>query len=200
MPRAPARRSSSLDISLSFISLGEENPDLKSLVAEQRKSGGRAFYHHLSDREISAARTEFDVAPRTILPRELPAGLAELEQLLPHLDALEALVQGRAPAEPARPEVSFDALFPENPSALPQGERPQRPELERVADILDAISEAGWLAPPELRGGESVTLLHHLLSLYTLGVSRYLAILAGAPPGPVLENLARVRLICRPFG
>jgi hypothetical protein len=42
-----------LDIALSFISLGEENQDLKSLVLEQRGLGGRAFYHHLSDQEIT---------------------------------------------------------------------------------------------------------------------------------------------------
>lgn len=189
-----------LEIAMSFISLGEENPDLKSLVLEQRKGGGRAFYHHLSDREISAARTEFDLGPRTLLPRDIPPGAASLELLLPHLDALEKLASGRAPERYARPEVSFDALFPENPGELPKVEIPLKGELDRVADILDAIAEAGSLAPADTRGGESVTLLNHLLSLYALTLPRYLNILAAAPDGPVRENLARVRLICRPFG
>ena len=62
----------SLDIALSFVSLGEENPDLKALVEEQRARGGRAFYHHLSDREIQWARTAFDSPWRTLLPRDVP--------------------------------------------------------------------------------------------------------------------------------
>jgi hypothetical protein len=190
-----------LEIAFSFISLGEENADLKSLVVEQRQDGGRAFYNHLSDREISAARTEFDLGPRTILPREVPVDPAALEQLLPHLDALERLAEGRGPEKPAALELSFDALFPEDPDTLPRGEAPLPSELERVADILDAIAEAGGLAPADLRGTESVALLSHLLSLYGLTPPRYLVILAASAVGsPVRQNLERVRLICRPFG
>ncbi|MCY1042381.1 VWA domain-containing protein, partial [Corallococcus sp. bb12-1] len=83
-----------LDIALSFISLGEENADLKSLVLEQRAAGGRAFYHPLSDEEIRWARTEFDTPWRTLLPRDIPATLEALEALGPHLDALEAVAAG----------------------------------------------------------------------------------------------------------
>ncbi|HLL54755.1 MAG TPA: VWA domain-containing protein, partial [Myxococcaceae bacterium] len=98
-------------------------------------------------------------------------------------------------------ELSFDALFPENPDTLPRGEAPLPSELERVADILDAIAEAGGLAPADLRGTESVALLSHLLSLYALTPPRYLVILAASAAGsPVRQNLERVRLICRPFG
>jgi len=190
----------SLEISLSFISLGEENPDLKSLVMEQRKEGGRAFYHHLSDREISAARTEFDLGPLTLLPREVPVDSEALARLLPHLEALEQLSLGRTPGTQVNPETSFDAVFPEDVSTLPLGEVPLASDVDRVADILEAIAEAGSLAPADARGGESVTLLIHLLQLYLFTVPRYLSVLAAAKDGRVHENLARVRLICRPFG
>jgi Mg-chelatase subunit ChlD len=85
-----------LDIALSFISLGEENADLKSLVLEQRREGGRAFYHHLSDGEIQLARTEFDSAWRTLWPADAPVGSDTLDKLLPHLETI-ALPRKYAP-------------------------------------------------------------------------------------------------------
>ncbi len=190
-----------LDIALSFISLGEENPDLKSLVLEQRARGGRAFYHHLSDEEIAWARTEFDSPWHTLLPREVPITPEALEALTPHLDALEALAAGRTTGSaPVVSEVSFDALFPETPPAPRSvGETPAQAVRARVADILDALVEAAALAPAERRATESLALLQHLLGLYQLPPARYLAALAQG--GPELhERLARVRLLCRPFG
>ncbi|SEM70105.1 von Willebrand factor type A domain-containing protein [Stigmatella aurantiaca] len=191
---------SSLDISLSFISLGEENPDLKALVQEQRSRGGRAFYHHLSDAEIQWARTEFDVPWRTLLPHGVPETPEVLEALLPHLDALEALAGRRGPpAAPVAVEASFDALFPERPSAPVRGEAPGPDVVARVGDILAALAEAASLAPADRRATESVQLLQHLLGVYQLTPARYLAALAGGSP-PVQDSLARVRLLCRPFG
>jgi hypothetical protein len=186
----------SLDISLSFISLGEENPDLKALVQEQRARGGRAFYHHLSDAEIQWARTEFDVPWRTLLPHGVPETPEVLEKLLPHLDALEAL----AGAAPVVGEASFDALFPEHPSAPGRGgEVPGADAVARVGDILAALAEAASLAPADRRATESVQLLQHLLGVYQLTPARYLAALAVGTP-QVQDSLARVRLLCRPFG
>ncbi|MDC0707407.1 VWA domain-containing protein [Stigmatella sp. ncwal1] len=191
---------SSLDISLSFISLGEENPDLKFLVQEQRAQGGRAFYHHLSDAEIQWARTEFDVPWRTLLPHGVPETPEALEVLLPHLEALEALALKRGPpAAPVAVEASFDALFPEQPSAQVRAEAPGPDGVARVGDILAALAEAASLAPADRRATESVQLLQHLLGVYQLTPARYLAALA-AGSKQVEESLARVRLLCRPFG
>lgn len=196
--RAPVGQ---LDIALSFISLGEENPALRALVLEQRGQGDRAFYHHLSDREIGAARTEFDARFRTLLPPEVPVTPDALARLLPHLDALEQLAAGRPPEDlPPGAGLSFDALFPERPEELLPGAAPaSADELARIQDILEAIAEAGSLAPADRRGAESAALLGHLLSLYGLSMSRYLSALARAG-GPVRERLATVRLRCRPFG
>ena len=192
----------SLDIALSFVSLGEENPDLKSLVEEQRARGGRAFYHHLSDREIQWARTEFDSPWRTLLPRDVPVTPEAIDALAPHLAALEALAAGRAlPTAALASEASFDALFPE-PERLSREEAREvpGPEVgERVADILDALVEAAALAPADRRATESVVLLRHLLEVYQIPPARYLATLATR--GPDLHGrLTRVRLLCRPFG
>nr|WP_246357651.1 vWA domain-containing protein [Pyxidicoccus fallax] len=187
-----------LDIALSFISLGEENPDLRMLVKEQRAAGGRAFYHHLSDEEIQWARTEFDTPWRTLLPGDVPATADALEQLAPHLDALEAVAAGRgAPAQVAV-DASFDALFPETPSAAPGTEVPSPDVVNRVVDILGALVEAASLAPADRRASESVVLLQHLLSVYGLTPARYLSALS-AGGLPVREALDRVRLLCRPF-
>nr|WP_216623381.1 vWA domain-containing protein [Corallococcus exercitus] len=188
-----------LDIALSFISLGEENPDLKSLVLEQRAAGGRAFYHPLSDEEIRWARTEFDTPWRTLLPRDVPASLEALEALAPHLDALEAVAAGRAPGTGVAVEASFDALFPSTPPAPTVPEVPGMELVARVTDILEAVGEAASLAPADRRATESVVLLQHLLSVYGLTPARYLAVLSGGAR-PVGEALERVRLLCRPFG
>ncbi|MHB8879154.1 MAG: vWA domain-containing protein [Myxococcaceae bacterium] len=190
----------SLDIAFSFIALGEENQDLKSLVTEQRAAGGRAFYHHLSDDEIGLARTEFDTSWRTLLPRDVPATPAALEALLPHLEALAAVAEGKAPVAPPRPEGSFDALFPEEPLGAPPG-RGAIPgaELARITDLLEAIAEAASLAPADARAAEALGLLTHLLALYGWSHPRYLEAIS---PGDaaIKAAIARVRLLCRPFG
>ncbi|MFL5347981.1 MAG: vWA domain-containing protein [Hyalangium sp.] len=189
----------SLTIALSFISLGEENTDLKSLVQEQRSQGGRAFYHHLSDEEIQWARTEFDAPWRTLLPHDAPETPDNLDALWPHLEALEAVASKRgASSSPVAVEASFDALFPEQAQAQKR-EAVGQDVLARVTDILDAIAEAASLAPADRRATESVMLLQHLLGIYQLTPARYLAALA-AGGKPLQDNLARVRLLCRPFG
>ncbi|CAM4056646.1 VWA domain-containing protein [Corallococcus sp. ZKHCc1 1396] len=188
-----------LDIALSFISLGEENADLKSLVLEQRAAGGRAFYHPLSDEEIRWARTEFDTPWRTLLPRDVPATLEALEALGPHLDALEAVAAGRVPQAGVAVEASFDALFPAAQAPSPGVEAAGADLAARVADILEAVGEAASLAPTDRRATESVVLLQHLLSVYGLTPARYLSVLSGGAP-PVVAALERVRLLCRPFG
>ncbi|XXF75286.1 VWA domain-containing protein [Myxococcaceae bacterium GXIMD 01537] len=187
-----------LDIALSFISLGEENADLRSLVVEQRAQGGRAFYHHLSDAEIQWARTEFDTPWRTLLPADVPATPGALEALLPHLEALEALAAGRAQGATVASGASFDALFPEQPPP-PSGAHPGAEVCARVADVLDALAEAASLAPADRRASESLVLLQHLLGVYGLSPARYLSALSAGGKN-VREALSRVRLLCRPFG
>ncbi len=184
-----------LDISLSFISLGEENPDLKSLVVEQRNVGGRAFYHHLSDAEIGVARTEFDSTWRTLLPGDVPATVGALEALLPHLEALEQIAAGRPALVPLRAEGQFEALFPQSHS----GVSAEGPLSQRLADILDAVGEASSLESADSRSSESVTLLNHLLALYGVTMPKYLA--AVETPAPSVKiAVERVRLLCKPFG
>ncbi len=184
-----------LDISLSFISLGEENPDLRSLAHEQRTLGGRAFYHHLSDAEIGSARTAFDSQLRTLLPREVPLSAQMLERLLPHLEALEQLAREVPPHQP-RGDAGFDAIFPPPPGEAEAGKPKEDPEL---AELLEAICEACALAPPEQRATESTVLLHHLLGLYQVPLADYLERVTTPPPGVRLQ-LQRLRRVCRPFG
>ncbi|MFT3837685.1 MAG: vWA domain-containing protein [Myxococcaceae bacterium] len=186
-----------MDIALSFISLGEENPDLKSLVLSQRAEGSRAFYHHLDDHEIGAARTEFDTAWRTLLPPDVPPTPGVLEGLLPHLEALEAIALSRPSVAPVRADSQFDALFPSPGDA--RGVPANAALVPRLADILDAVAEAASLAPADNRPTEAVLLLEHLLELYGLKAPEYLdAVCSGNPK--LKAPLERVRLLCRPFG
>ena len=182
-----------LEFALSFISLGEENPDLKSLIIEQREEGSRAFYHHLSDQEIKLARTDFDSAWRTLLPADVTPGPEALEQLLPHLEALEALASGRPVKQPQRLDGQFDTFFPANPPVT-------KPVLsaQRIADILDAVAEAASLASMDSRSSEAVGLVTHLLSVYGIPTQKYLEAIGGDLPALTAAR-KRVRLICRPF-
>jgi hypothetical protein len=184
-----------VDIALSFLSLGEENPDLKALVLEQRQHGGRAFYHHLSDAEVALAPTEFDSTWRTLYPAEAELGPEALEALLPHLEALEAIARGRPAPALVRADSQFDALFPleRPPLALP----PSPAFRARLGDLLDAVAEAAPLAPSERRASEAVALLTHLLRLYGVPVPRYLEAI-GEPT--LYERATRLRLICRTLG
>jgi Mg-chelatase subunit ChlD len=185
-----------LAIALSFISLGEENPDLKSLVLEQREQGERAFYSHLSDAEIGVAPTEFDTTFRTLLPPEVPANAGALETLLPHLEALEAIARGRPAPERLKSSGQFDALF----TVPTDGPTPSAaaPTLLRLTDVLDAVAEAASLAPMDDRPQEAVVLLLHLLGLYGLKVPDYLDGLK-MKDTKVIAALERVRLLCKPY-
>ncbi|MCI0669514.1 MAG: VWA domain-containing protein [Myxococcaceae bacterium] len=189
-----------VSIALSFLSLGEENLDLKALVMEQRSLGERAFYQHLSDDDLQWARTAFSTPWRTLLPPSLPVRDVDLDALLPHLDALEALAAG-APVRPVRPpEGAFEALFPAREALIGLPARPVAPEVqERVADVLEAVVETAAIVPAEERAEETVALLEHLRGVYGVTVPDYLAVLAAG--GPRVETaLARVRLLCRPLG
>jgi Mg-chelatase subunit ChlD len=182
-----------LDISLSFISLGGENVDLKSLVLEQRSQGRRAFYHHLSDQELKWVRTEFDSAWHTLLPAEVDPGPEALERLLPHLEALEALAQRAKVKPPEQVSAQFDALFPAQGSEVERSEK-----TARMADVVEAVAEAASLVSIEARSTEAVGLLIHLLGVYEVPVAEYLAHVPSRDERLVVA-LKRVRLLCRPF-
>ncbi|MBK7860191.1 MAG: VWA domain-containing protein [Archangiaceae bacterium] len=185
-----------LSISLSFISLGEENPDLRSLVLEQRGQGERAFYSHLSDSEIGVAPTEFDTTFRTLLPPDVVPSPAALEGLLPHLEALEAIASGRPAPERLRSASQFESLF-SVPADAPS-KRTAAPALLRLVDVLDAVAEAASLAAMDDRAQEAVVLLLHLLGLYGVSVTDYLDALRMRDP-KVGQAIERVRLLCRPY-
>ena len=180
-----------LEIALSFISLGEENPDLRSLIIEQRDAGGRAFYHHVSDAEIQLARTDFDSAWRTLLPADVAVTSDALEKLVPHLEALEAIAGGRPVQKSASQDSQFDAVFPEKPRASAVA----APQLPRVIDVLEAIAEAVSLAPADGRRSEAVTLLTHLLQVYALPLPKYLEWVQ-VPDVKLQKAIAHIRLVC----
>jgi hypothetical protein len=115
----------------------------------------------------------------------------DLEQLRPHLDALERIAAGEEPVRPAVELGRFDALFPE-PSDASAAE-----DDAWTVDALEAIAEAASLAPFEERAGEAVVLLEHLLAQREVPVAAHLV--RHARPGPrTAEVLRRLRLLCRP--
>ncbi len=194
--RAARKPVEDVEIVLSLIALGAENADLRGLVEEQRALGGRAFYHHLSDAEISAVRTAFETRFRTLLPRDVQPDRAALEALQPHLEALGALAEGRAGGQAPVPPGAFEALFPAEP-ALPENVPAAPAEVQaRAGDLLDAVAEAASLVPWDRRAAEAVTLLHHLLATYGLPVGEFQRALAGGER--VSAALATLRRVCLP--
>lgn len=189
--RAPVH---GLEVTLSFLSLGEENAALKHLVEKQRANGRRAFYYHLSDEEISAGTTAYDTGRRTLLPeRAQPALERETPALLQALERLREAKGRRPPAEDrARVAARFAAYF-FSPGETPLG--PPGKGDESIDGILEAVAEVAALAPWNVRDQESVALLEHLLGLYQLTSADYLAALARARP-ETLARLESIRLLC----
>jgi hypothetical protein len=188
-----------LHIALSFISLGEENPDLRALIEEERAAGVRAFYHHLTDAEIASAPTDFDTGFRTLIPKDVTPSPEALEALLANLDQLDAIAQGQALTAAARAEVSFDGYFPKLSSDGNDPKPVHDEETARIVDVLDAVAEAGALALMDQRATECVALLEHLLQLYGISVAHYRTLLAQGDP-KVVGALDRIRLLARPYG
>ncbi|MBL9038791.1 MAG: VWA domain-containing protein [Archangium sp.] len=184
-----------MNIALSFISLGEENADLKSLVLEQRDTGSRAFYYHLSDAELGLVRTEFDSTWRTLMPADVEVSGDVLERLRPHLEALDAIAADRPVRAPGDATLQFDTLFP----AAPAPAQASPAFVQRVTGMIDAVAEAAALAPLEHRAAEAVTLLTHLLTVYGVAVANYLQA-QGAPDDALRRARERVRVLCRPLG
>jgi hypothetical protein len=164
------------------------------LVLEQRREGGRAFYHHLSDGEIQLARTEFDSAWRHAVAGRCPRRQRHARQAAPHLEALEAIAARRPVAHASRSSTQFDTLFPPDRPPLVATAEPK--VVARLVDVLEAIADAAPLAPVEQRASEAVDLLSHLVGLYELTLTRYLELLGEAS---VHGAVHRVRLVCRPF-
>ncbi len=184
-----------VEITLNFISLGRENRDLKQLVVEQREAGKRAFYYHLSDREVSGVRSDFDAGQGTLLPMRpkvtMPSDGAALKEAV---DALVALAESRR-TEPqqAMPAARFALYFPEpKPSPVGGG---ARVDAVRAGDLLEAVAETVRLAPSEQRAAESVLLLEHLLKVYGWKPPVWLETLERLDARG-RQALAEVRLLC----
>ena len=183
-----------LEITLNFLSLGEENPDLRALVLEQRRGGRRAFYTHLSDDDIAAGSAQALPGLRTLLPETPELALtADSPEVKRALDALAALgAEAPVPQGPraaTRLEVYFPGQIARAPRPVPAG------VLLRVADLLTAVAETLALAPADERADEAVTLLEHLLGLYQVSLDAYREAL-GADDAEIVRQVARVRRLC----
>lgn len=182
-----------VEITLNFISLGEENHDLRALVTEQRDRGRRAFYTHLSDEDIAAGASPFEPHLRTLLPEHPDLALtADSPAIKAALDALAAIALGSEKAEGPRPSTRFGAYFPARPPE-PSG-KVETADRDRVQDLLGAVCDALALAPASERADEAVELIEHLLGLYAVPLERYLRTLGSADP-EIARLLSRVRLL-----
>lgn len=182
-----------VEITLNFISLGEENPDLRALITQQRDRGRRAFYTHLSDEDIASGASPFEPNLRTLLPDHPELELTpDSPAIKAALDALAAIAVGQKPPEGPPPSSRFGAYFP---GQLPEGAgHAEVADRDRVQDLLAAVCEALALAPSGERADEAVELLEHLLSLYAVPLERYRAALASGD-AELVKLLSRVRLL-----
>ncbi|MGC4118291.1 MAG: vWA domain-containing protein [Myxococcales bacterium] len=192
--RKPAK---GLEIAMSFIALGKENPDLKKLVLQQREAGKRAFYYHLADEEISAGRTAFDTGQRTLLPArpqvELGEKGAQDERLRAALDALRAAARPPAAEHRSLAEGRFVSYFTPPPSQ--SGALPGTETVVRAQGILEALLETVSMAPAERRRLEAVELLEHLLRAYKLSSADWFAAL-GSFDTAGRQKLNDLSLLC----
>ncbi|HEY3450777.1 MAG TPA: vWA domain-containing protein [Myxococcales bacterium] len=199
LARKPAK---GLEIALSFIALGKENPDLKKLVLQQRDAGKRAFYYHLADEEITAGRTAFDTGQRTLLPArpqvELGPTGARNDKLRAALDTLRSAARPPAAEHRSMAEGRFVSYFTPPPSTG-MGQLPTPALVARAQGILDALVETVSMAPSERRRLEAVELLEHLLRAYRLSSAEWFSALGSFEP-QARQKLGDINLLCPPPG
>jgi hypothetical protein len=117
-----------VQIGVSVIALGEENPVLRELVGTQRRRGERAFYHFLDD-----ARLEMVCEGKLDVTEALALRAPEVE-LEAHRDALEGVLSDLAQLDAERSKQRRDAA----PSESPFGERALGPLALEEAAARDA--------------------------------------------------------------
>lgn len=176
-------------IGLSFISIGDENADLKKLVLAERE--GQGFYHHVSDAELALVATSFDRAPLTLLPPQAVADGEALKRLLPALEALEALAAQR---EGPTAEVGDSRASYYFPNQVPPTRVPAS-TARRVTELLEAVAEVIALVPRAERAKEAVWLLEGLLRAEEMSAEDYLKAL-GADHLPLRRVRRRIELLC----
>jgi len=190
LPRISAARApvGDVEVTLNFISLGDENEDLRRLVLQQRERGRRAFYSHLGDEDIAAGAT-VQAGLRTLLPEHPELALtAESPEVRAALEALAAIALEKPASRGPRASSRFAAYFP---AALEP--RDASRDSSRVLDLLAAVAEALALCPADDRPDEAVELLEHLLALYQLPVKRYREALGDTRA--LRQTLSRIRLL-----
>jgi Mg-chelatase subunit ChlD len=190
--REPLR---TLSISLSLVSLGQENPALRRLAQSQQRQRQRAFYLHLSDADLRWASDAFSAPVRSLAPEHWSPDEVDLEVLEPHLVALEQVAKGQDITSPPVSDAAFEARFPVEPTRATAAAIPLV-SAERVLGILEALEATVALLPLERRAAECVWLLDHLLALHGQTLPGWQAgVAAGGPE--VSASLARLRLIAR---
>lgn len=140
-----------LPVGVSVVALGQENPVLRALVAQQRARGERAFYHFVDDATLGAMVEDgADEGAALHLPPDAdgtPEGLADA--LAGLLDELAAMEEGRPADALDEAEVRRDARREVGLSeAETEGERAWREALDRDRRALDA-RYARWFPAPD---------------------------------------------------
>ena len=151
--RAPVN---DMSIAVSVIALGEENPALRRLVAQQRAEGDRAFYHFLDDDTLAELCAGNVTLSRALhLPdrsRDTPESLAEeLGRTLDDLADLERLRHGavlRATEEGEELVAALDELGL-GERALSEGQRARREAAARDRRAVEERFEAWFPSTPE---------------------------------------------------
>jgi len=187
-----------IEITLNCVALGIENRDLKELVQQQRGTGRRAFYYHLSDEEVAGGRALFDCGLRTLLPArpvlDLKADEPEVKAAIEGLASL-AEERRRAPRDDRAPALRFDSYFTQLPKV--EGRAAEQRDLELAGDLLEAVAETIALAPAEERACEAVRLVEHLLQVYSVDGAAFALALTSLPPKGI-QALEKIRLLGAP--
>jgi hypothetical protein len=173
-----------------------ETSELRTLLPElpeiQVRSDDPAVRAAIEALEKAAQTLEGEV---TTLKGPPPA--SRFEAYFPELETKTNSVRKKtraASSEASQEETPDGSEAARASHSKPKSESHGHPDLERVLDIVGAVSEAVALAPPLERVGEAVELIEHLLSIYGLPLVRYRKVLDQLHP-EVVQAVNRVRLL-----
>ncbi|WP_394832569.1 VWA domain-containing protein [Pendulispora rubella] len=132
-----------LPIGVSVIALGEENPVLRALVAQQRTRGERAFYHFMDDAQLEGICSGAQLGP------SLHADIAPEQEIGLLLDELELIARRRDQSALEDLELEADARREAGlePSDTTEGERAHTEALYRDLRALEQRF-ARWFPDP----------------------------------------------------
>jgi hypothetical protein len=190
------KRIGEMPVNISVIALGQENPALRSIVAEQRRAGERAFYHFLDDQRLHEITERKNHSPSIHVPpiageETLPSLDAALGEAIEELAVLrrERDLGEAGMNDPYSVSRRFLRWFP-SPKKLepdrappPEAGTVERRDVETMIVVLSTIAEVLRLieGSDQVRQADAIDLLERMLPDARLSPARWDLVMAHWP-------------------